>query len=260
MPIMPMPPRVRTAIVSLAALIVLGMSTTVLCQQPYRAPRTKDGKPDLSGVWQAVNTAAWDLEDHSAGPGVPAGQGVVEGGPIPYTPAAARQKKENFEKRQTADPLGQCFLPGVPRANYLPYPFQIAQTPAAIAIVYEFNRAERVIFTDGSKHPQGLEFWMGDSRGRWEGETLVVDVANSNGKTWFDKAGNFHSDALHVVERYTLTGPDHLLYEATIEDPKTFTRPWTISMPLYRRKEKNVQILEYECVQFLEEQALGKGK
>ena len=235
-----MPHRARAVIVAVVAATVIALATGAVAQSPYRTPRTGDGRPNLNGVWQAVNTAAWDLQDHSARPGVPAGQGVVESGEIPYQPQAAQKKKENFNKADTADPLAQCLLPGVPRATYLPYPFQIAQTPAAIAMVYEFNRAQRVVFTDGSKHPEGLEFWMDDSRGRWEGETLVVDVTNFNGKTWFDKAGNFHSDALHVIERCTSTSPDHLLYEATIEDPKVFTKPWKISMPLYRRQEKNI--------------------
>jgi hypothetical protein len=245
--------RCTAAIVAVTAVVV-AMSTPV-SGQAYRAPRTADGKPDLNGIWQALNTANSDLQDHVALPGVPASTGVVEGNEIPYQPWAAAKKKENLAQRATADPLAGCFLPGVPRATYLPFPFQIAQTPRTIAVLYTFRRTPRLIYTDGSKHPEGLEYWMGDSRARWEGDTLVVDVTNFNDKTWFDNAGNFHSEALHVTERYTRTGPDHLLYEATIEDPKVFTRPWKISMPLYRRLEKNVQILEYECVEFLEGQA-----
>jgi hypothetical protein len=226
----------------------------------YRAPRTPDGKPDLNGIWQVLNTAAWDLQDHTARLGVPAGQGVVEGNEIPYQPWAVAKKAENLEKAATADPLAECFLPGVPRVTYLPFPFQIAQTPNAVALLYEWSRTTRIIYTDGSKHPEGLEFWMGDSRGRWEGETLVADVKNFNGNTWFDKAGNFHSDALHAVERYTRIDPDHLSYEVTIEDPKVFTRPWKISMILYRRSERNLKILEYECLEFLQEQRYQPGK
>jgi hypothetical protein len=226
----------------------------------YRAPRTADGKPDLNGIWQVLNTAAWDIQDHSARAGVPAGQGVVEGNDLPYQEAAAAQKKKNFEVAATADPLAECFLPGVPRATYLPFPFQIAQTPKAIAMMYEWSRTTRLIYLDGSKHPEGLEFWMGDSRASWEGDTLVVDVANFNGKTWLDRAGNFHSNALHVVERYTRTGPDQIWYEVTLTDPKVFTRPWKMSMPLYRRAEKNVKILEYECLDFLQEQRYSTGK
>jgi hypothetical protein len=216
----------------------------------------QNGKPDLSGVWQAVNTASWDIQDHSGQLGVPPGQGVVEGNEIPYLPAAFAKKRENFANRVTADPAeANCYLPGIPRANYMPYPFEIVQTPKAVAMVYEFAHANRNIPLDGSPHPDGLpDAWMGDSRGHWEGNTLVVDVSNFNDQTWFDHAGNFHSDALHVVERYTLADKDHIQYEATIEDPKTFSKPWKMAMPLYRRVEKNARVLEYECVFYLQEE------
>ncbi len=213
------------------------------------------GRPDLSGIWQALNTAAWDLQDHTGALGLPPGQGVVEGGDIPYQPWAAAKKQQNFAARRSADPTeANCFLPGVPRATYMPYPFEIAQTPKLIAITYEFAHALRQIPMDGSAHSDLSDTWMGDSRGRWDGATLVVDVTNFNDQTWFDHAGNFHSDALHVVERYTLADHDHLLYEATIEDPKVFTRPWKIRMPLYRRWDQNAKLLEYECVFYLQEE------
>ena len=187
---------------------------------------------------------------------VPPGPGIVEGGPIPYQPAAAAKKKENFEKRLTLDPEVKCYLPGVPRANYMPSPFQIIQTPKYIMMVYTFARAVRTIYMDDHKEAPA-DSWMGWSNGRWEGETLVVDTTGFNDQTWFDRAGNFHSDALHVVERYTATSPDHLLYEATIEDPNVFTRPWKLSMPIYRRLEKNAQIMEFRCVEFVEELLYG---
>jgi len=213
-------------------------------------PRTLDGKPDLSGIWQAMNTAAWDLQGHQARKGVPAGLGVVVGGEVPYQPWAAAKKKKNFESRRTADPETKCYLPGVPRITYMPYPFQIVQTPAQLGFLYEYVHATRNVFV-GRDHPPGhIDWWMGDSRARWDGDTLVVDVVDFNDATWFDRAGNFHSDELHVVERYTRTGPDHMTYEVTIEDPKVFTRPWTISMPLYRRQEADMQVLEYECYGF----------
>jgi hypothetical protein len=213
-------------------------------------PRTADGKPDLSGVWQVVNTAAWDIQDHTAQKGVPAGVGVVEGNEIPYQPWAAARKAENYKNRLTADPEANCYLPGVPRITYMPYPFQIFQTADLVVMAYEYVHALRYVYV-GSPHPKGgIEWWMGDSRGRWEGDTFVVDVTAFNDMTWFDRAGNFHSTDLHVVERYTLTGPDHIAYEVTIEDPKVFTRPWKMSMPIYRRKERNLQILEYECYAF----------
>ena len=221
-----------------------------------QVPRASGGQPDFSGVWQAVNAASWDIQDHGGELGVPPGLGVVEGGEIPYQPWAAAKKRENWINRKTADPVAaNCFLPGVPRATYMPYPFEIVQTPKLIAITYEFAHALRAIPMDGSPHPEGLpDAWMGDSRGHWEGDTLVVDVKNFNDQTWFDAAGNFHSDQLHVIERYTLKDADHVLYEAAIEDPKVFTRTWKMSMPLYRRLEKNIRLLEYECVFYQQEE------
>jgi hypothetical protein len=210
--------------------------------------RTPDGKPDLNGIWQVVNTANVDLEPHSAEEGEPAGQGVVDGGTIPYQAWALAKKKENYARRKVADPLSKCYLPGVPRATYVPMPFEISQTPKYVVIAYEFAHARRIIYTDGSPHVEALEFWMGDSRGHWEGDTLVVSTNNFTDKTWFDQAGNFHSQDLHVVERFTPVSADHMNYEATIEDEKVFTRPWKISMPIYRRQEKGLQLLEYDCV------------
>ena len=237
------------------SILVCGvLLSTVAVPQTVR--RTADGKPDLNGIWQALNTAAWDIQDHTGQLGMPPGQGVVEGNAIPYKPSAAAKKKVNFANRATADQTeANCFLPGVPRATYMPFPFQIAQTPKDIAIMYEFAHALRNIPMDGSPHPDGLpDTWMGDSCGRWDGDTLVVDVNSFNDQTWFDHAGNFHSDALHVVERYTLTNPDHISYEATVEDPKVFTRPWKMGMPLYRRIDKNAKLLEYECVFYQQEE------
>ena len=190
-------------------------------------PRTSDGKPDFSGIWQALNTAAWDIQDHSASLasllGVPPGRGVVEGNEIPYKPEALEQKKKNFAKRGTDDPaFAKCLLPGVPRATYMPYPFEIIQNPNLVGIRYAFARAVRTIGLDGKSRAwlEGWpDFWMGDSRGKWEGDTLVVDVRKLDEKSWFDHAGNFHSDALHVVERYSPLDRDHIQYEATIEDP-----------------------------------------
>jgi hypothetical protein len=232
----------------------------------YRAPRAPDGKPDLNGIWQAVNTANWNLEDHAARSGpvvamgalgaIPAGIGVVDGGEIPYRPEALAQRKANADDWLQRDPVVKCYFPGVPRATYMPFPFQIIQTPEHVMLAYEFANASRTIYVNG-KNESPIDTWMGWSNGRWEGETLVVTATNFNDQTWFDSAGNFHSDALKVVERYTRTGPDHLLYEATIDDPKTFTRPWKIQMPLYRRLEPNVQLLEFKCVEFVEELMYG---
>jgi len=257
---------VTTALVGLAVASLLVVPGRTQTPANYRAPRTADGKPDLNGIWQALNTANWDIQDHGAKQGpvvalgaafsVPAGQGIVDGNEIPYKPEALAKKKENGDNWWKNDPEVKCYMPGIPRATYMPYPFQIVQTPTTILFAYEFASASRVVQMN-SKEEAPVDSWMGWSRGRWEGETLVVDVTGFNDQTWFDRAGNHHSDALHVVERYTATSPNTLNYEATIEDSKTFTRPWKISMPLYRRIDKNVQLLEYKCVEFAEELLYG---
>ena len=236
----------------------------VASQQSY--PRTADGKPDLSGIWQTISTANWDLEGHEARPSpvlalgavgaVPPGLGVVEGGRIPYQGWAAAKKQENARNWLTLDPEIKCFLPGVPRATYLPHPFQIFQSPGRLLIVYGYSYARREInMVPRGKAP--ADFWMGWSDGRWEGDTLVIDVTSFNDQSWFDRAGNFHSDQLHVIERYTPVTPYHLAYEATIEDPKVFTRSWKISLPLYRVVDKNAQLLEFKCVELTEELLYG---
>jgi hypothetical protein len=249
-----------------AAGLVLAILPIAAQAPAYKAPRTADGKPNLNGIWQAMNTANWDIQGHAAQAGplfqlgaagaVPPGLGVVEGDEIPYLPAALAKKKENFANRMTLDPEMKCYMPGVPRATYQPFPFQIVQSQKSIMIAYEFAGAVRVINMEApTKAP--ADSWMGWSNGHWEGDTLVVDVTSQNDQTWFDRAGNFHSDALHVVERYTPRSADTLMYEATIEDPKTFSKPWKISMPLYRHVEKNAQLLEFKCVEFAEELLYG---
>src|SRR5262247_4084702 len=215
----------------------------------YNGPRTPDRKPDLNGIWQVLGTAHWNLEAHSASEGVPAGFSVVEGGAIPYQPWALAKRNENFQNRLKADPLRKCHLPGVPRAMYLPLPFEITQTPNHILLAYEFAHATRTIFLDGTPHMEDLDFWMGDARGKWEGDTLVVDTVSLGDKTWFDQAGNFHSDALKVTERFTPVDASHINYEATMDDAKVFTRPWKLSLIIYRRLEKNLELLEYECAE-----------
>jgi hypothetical protein len=269
--------------VAVAAALVAALWATLepaAGQGPgYRAPRLAGTQnPDLNGIWQALNTANWDIRPHAATQSLlpdqlgalgamPAGQGVVDGGEIPYQPWAAERQKENFQKRLTrptdlktnetsGDPEAKCYLPGVPRATYMGFPFQIIQTPRLILITYEYANATRMIHLQ-DKPEAPANSWMGWSIGRWEGDTLVVDVTNQVDRTWFDRAGNFHSDALRVVERYTPMTPYHLRYEASIEDPKVFTRPWKISMPLYRRIEPNAQLLEFKCVEFAEQFMYG---
>ena len=241
-----------------------GQGTTPAARPPAQArpaaaanplPRTADGKPDFSGIWQALNTAAWDIQDHAASAAtflsVPPGRGVVDGNEIPYKPEMLARKKENFEMRATEDPaFAKCLLPGVPRATYMPFPFEIIQNPTMIGIRYAFARAVRTIDLTGRSRTwlDGWpDFWMGDSRGKWDGDTLVVDVRKLDERTWFDHAGNFHSEALHVVERYSPIDRDHIQYEATIEDPNVFTRPWKMSMPLYRIIDRNAEIFEWDC-------------
>jgi hypothetical protein len=231
--------------------------------------RMPDGKPNLNGVWEAITTANWDLQDHSPAPGpfwqlgaagaIPAGQGVVEGNEIPYKPAALEKKKQNKAGWPGEDPEAKCYMPGIPRATYQPFPFQIIQSNRDILMAYEFASANRLI-NMGKPIEAGSDTWMGTSNGHWEGDTLVVDVTGLNGLSWFDRAGNYASDKLHVVERYNRRSNDVLDYEATIEDPSVFTRPWKISLPLYKRAEKNAQILEFKCVEFAEELLYGKYK
>jgi hypothetical protein len=254
------------AAVALAAVFTLSVKSTAGQASASGIPRTADGKPDFNGIWEAVNTANWDIQDHAAHQGpvtalgaaysVPAGQGVVEGNELPYKPEALAKKKENVEDWMRRDPEVKCFMPGIPRATYMPYPFQIVQTPMRILMAYEFASAGRTIYLD-RKEDAAVDSWMGWSRGSWDGDTLVIDVTGLMPDSWFDRAGNYHSDALHVVERYTLRNHDTIDYEATIEDPQVYTRPWKMRMPLYRRLDKNVQLLEYKCVEFAEEAMYG---
>ena len=233
----------------------------------FRASRDAYGQPDLNGIWQALGSAHWDLEAHSARMGpvvelgalgaIPAGLGAVDGGEIPYQPWARDQQQENLNDWLARDPAVKCFMPGVPRANYMPFPFQIVQGSDTIMMIYEFASATRLVYMARPDFENEFESWMGHSRGHWEGDTLVIDVTSLMPDTWFDSSGNFHSESLHVVERFTPVSENVLQYEATIEDPKVFTRPWKIRMPLYRRLEENAQLLEFKCVEFAEELMYG---
>jgi hypothetical protein len=273
-------------IVSLAIGAALGVTLTRGAGSTARGGRTADNKPNFSGIWQANNEAYWDLQAHQAragavtqpgvypnyefarvaaapvvalgaAAGVPGSIGVVEGdGEIPYKPEAAAIKKENGENWIDRDPELKCYLPGIPRAMYMPYPFQIVQSTNKIQMAFTFANATRTIHLDKVEGPPD-DTYMGHSVGHWEGDTLVVDVTGFNGKNWFDRAGNFHSPSLHLTERFTAMTPDAIRYEVTVEDPDTFTRPWRISMPLYRRMESNAQLLEYPCIEFAEEFLYG---
>jgi hypothetical protein len=268
--------------VAAATVAAAGLASTLpaAAQAPSKLPlseipRTASGRPDLSGIWQSFTTANWNILAHSSEPGPHAeimgawgagrgGQSIVEGNELPYQPWAAAQQKKNFENRmlvnvtndsarfETGDRELQCYRAGVPRANYMPFPFQIVQTPDEFVIVYEYKGVYRSIPMDSEQTaPAGT--WMGVSNGHWEDDTLVVDVTGFNGYTWLDRAGNFHSDALHVVERWTPISPYHMKYEATIDDPKVFTRPWSMSFTLYKNVEPDAQLIEFNCVPFVEE-------
>jgi hypothetical protein len=229
----------------------------LLLAQTYSAPRTIDGQPDLQGVWQVQNTANWDLLDHTGGYKIPAGLGVVEGGQLPYLPAAAAQKKKNYESRLTADPVEKCYLAGFPRTIYLPYPFQILQTRDAVIILSEYVHTWRWIPTVPFPRYEGYESWIGDARGHYEGNTLVVETVGFNDMTWFDYVGDYHSDALKLTERFTRTAADTITYEVTVEDPKVFSRPWKMRMPIYLQKDRT-RVLEDEC--YLNKEDSGKGR
>jgi len=283
-----------TIVVALAAALVGAAISRSIAQapapdgsaaRPAARPDRIEGRPNLSGIWQANNEAHWDLQAHAAragavtqpgvypfeyarvaaapvvalgaAGGVPASLGVVqEDGEIPYTQEALAIRKANAENWIDRDPELKCYLPGIPRAMYMPYPFEITQSTNKIHMAYAFANTARTIHLD-EVDPPPAETWMGHSVGRWEGDTLVVDVSYFNDKTWFDRAGNFHSDALRLTERFSPLTPDVIQYEATIEDPKVFTRPWRIAMPLYRRMEPNMQLLEYRCTEFAEELLYG---
>lgn len=249
-------------------------------EAPYKAPRGPDGKPDLNGVWQVMTPANYDIEPHAAraalafrpgpfGPlpakevlalgavgAAPAGLGVVEGGPIPYRPEALARRNENREKWLERDPEIKCYLPGVPRANYMHLPFQIFHSDKSMLFAYEYAGAVRnILFTDPGPPP--VDSWMGQSVARWDGDTLEVTVTGQLDSTWFDRAGNHHSSMMTVTERYTPTGPGVMRYEATIDDPDTFTRPWKMSMNLYRRVGEDARLQQFKCVEFVEELMYG---
>jgi hypothetical protein len=244
------------------------LASAPLFAQSSDIPRTPDGKPDFNGIWQTLGTAHWDLQTHASRPGpvvemgalaaIPGGMGVVQGGSIPYKPEALQKKLENQANWLQLDPIVKCYLPGVPRATYLPYPFQIFQAPDTTLITYEFAGADRMVYMDQPDFASQVDSWMGHNIGHWEGDTLVITVTGQMPDSWFDSAGNWHSYQLVVEERYTLMGANHIQYEATITDPEVFTEPWTISMPLYRRLDPGMQLIEFKCVEYVEELLYGQ--
>jgi hypothetical protein len=236
-------PHLRRLAASFLAVILFGAGAAM---GATKIPRAKDGKPDFSGIWQTTSAADYDLEPHSARKDAPPGPGIVEGNVIPYLPAALEQRKKNFANRDKDDPALKGWSLSVPRHVYYPEPFQILQRPNDVTIIPQFGYSVRTIFTNGTKHPPGdtHEWWLGDSRGHWEGDTLVVDVVDFNDETWLDRSGNFHSPELHVIERWKFLDDNTIEYKATLEDPKVFSRPWNISVILHRHREKNFQLIE----------------
>lgn len=258
-----------------------GANATMAVVASHDIPRTPAGKPDFNGIWQVLMNANDNLEPappkaaYQLVPGdfvpvpapevvamgaagaVPASYGVVEGGTIPYKPEALARRDENAANWLANDPELKCYMPGVPRANYMPHPFQIFQSESAFFIAYSFAGAVRNVFlSDPGEAP--LDSWMGQSHGYWDGDTWVVEVTGLDDRTWFDRAGNHHSYQLKVTERYTLVSENVIEYEATMEDPQVFERPWTIKMPIYRRLEEGYELPQFKCVEFVEEMMYGK--
>ena len=252
------------SIALLAVISLLGCTQEQTSESNRAAPVVSLDPPDLSGIWQTMNTASWNLEGHTASKmpatnilgalgGIPAGMSVVEGGEIPYLPESLERRDQNRSDWTSLDPVAKCYIPGVPRSTYMPWPLQILQTDTEIFVAYEFGSNSRTIFMDRPGTEAPLPSWMGYSLGHWEAETLVVNVTKQVPDTWLDASGNYHGPNLVVEERYTLIDENHMQYEATIDDPDVFSRPWKIQMPLYRRIEDGARLLEYKCVEFGED-------
>jgi hypothetical protein len=261
------PERKHPGLAAFLASALLMLSSVGLAAENDSVPRTADGKPDFNGIWQAIGSAHWNIEPRAAdfGPvvelgaigAIPGSLGIVEGGLIPYTAEARAKQQENRADWLALDPVVKCYMPGIPRATYLPFPFQIIQSPDHVVMAYEFASASRIVYMDRPDFEAPIFSWMGHSRGRIEGDSLVIDVSDQVPDTWLDHAGNHHSDALRVTERYTHLGPNTLMYEATLEDPNVYSSAWTLKLPLYRRLDENMQLLEYKCVEFTEELIYG---
>jgi hypothetical protein len=258
--------------------LILAISLPLPAQEAI--PRLADGNPDLNGVWQVLNSANYDIEPHAAraalafdpgpfGPvpasevvmlgavgAVPAGLGVVEGGSIPYTPEALEQRDENRDNWLERDPEIRCYLPGIPRANYMALPFRIFHSEQSVVFVYEYAGAVRNVLLE-DPGPAPVDSWMGQSVGRWDGDSFVIEVTGQNGRTWLDRAGNFYSSALRVTERFTPTSAYTMRYEAILEDPTVYTRPWRMEMNLYRRVGEDARLQQFKCIEFVEELVYG---
>jgi hypothetical protein len=243
----------------IGVLLVFALNATVCWAD---VPRLR-GKPNLNGIWQAMNSANWNLEAHSARKidsqwqlgalfSIPAGKSVVVGGKIPYLPESLQAREQFRAEWPKSDPETYCYLPGIPRATYMPYPFQIFQGDRDILMAYSYATANRTIFMTDHREPP-VDTWMGRSNGHWQGDTLVVETTGFNARAQLDRAGNHFSSALKVTERFTMENANVIRYEATLEDPQTYSAPWTIRMPLYKHVEDNAELLEHKCVPFVEE-------
>ena len=254
----------------LAVLAISVVSVTCVYAQDRERPQRINGKPNLNGIWQAFNTANWNLEAHSAEglddfwqlgsvAAIPAGKSVVVGGTIPYLPDALAKRNENRKGWPAADPETLCYMPGIPRATYMPYPFQIVQGEGDImTFSYTYANANRPVYMNPDDHQIApVDTWMGRSNGAWDGDTLVIEVNSTIDQTWLDRAGNHHSYAMVVTERYTPIDENILMYQATIDDPQTFSRPWTLEMYLYRDVDPGARLYEFNCVEFAEELLYG---
>lgn len=258
--------RHRTAIVGL-----IGIGLGLVAPGALIAQARINGRPNFNGIWQAAGSAHWNLEDHSAEglpafwplgslAAIPAGRSVVVGGDIPYRPDALAKRDQNRAGWPKTDPEAACYLPGVPRATYMPYPFQIVQGDSDIIFVYSYASANRVVHFEDVRtlDEVPVDMWMGWSNGRWDGDTLVTEVIANDDRTWLDRAGNYHSNGMTVTEQFTLIDPNHIQYEATIDDPNVYMRPWTIALPLYRIIDENAELLEFKCVEFSENLLYGE--
>lgn len=247
----------------LAAAIIIaaaGLSAPAAAADLDYMPTTPQGTPDLQGIWTAWNTAQYGLEAHSGATGIRPGKSfVVEpaNGMIPYVPVARSQQQDNLLHRFERDSVyTSCYMTGVPRFVTSGFPFQIFQTERYIMLASEYAHMLRYVYMDRDEHIyEGLDFWNGDSIGRWEGNTLVVDTVNFNDETWLDASGNHHSTQLHVIEKFTRTSEDHMRYVAIVEDPGVLTQPFTIEMELHRDSDPYAQLLEYECHAYFEDDA-----
>jgi hypothetical protein len=255
---------------TLSVLIIAAAPSIAAAQDPER-PGSINGHPNLSGIWQALGPAHWNLEAHSAAElddfwelgalaAIPAGSSAVVGGEIPYLPEALAKRDENRAGWPATDPEAACYLPGIPRAMYMPYPFEIIQSDDDIFMFYTFASANRQVHVANPRTYEEVpvDTWMGWSNGRWDGDTLVIETIAQDDRTWLDRAGNHHSYMMTVTERLTLLTPNHIQYEATIDDPLVYSEPWTIRLPLYRDVSANAELLEFKCVPFSENLLYGE--